>query len=103
MMVRKDAKTGEKIFSCWRCSTKAQIPDKCPKCFNSGYKGRIGIFEFLPIDDQIRDMIALSGLTENIAEIRKRRIRTLDQSAFARVANGQTDFDEFERVCGPCR
>jgi primosomal protein N' (replication factor Y) (superfamily II helicase) len=38
MTVRKDAKTGEKIFFCWRCSTKAQIPDKCPKCFKNIFR-----------------------------------------------------------------
>ncbi|MEA3307667.1 MAG: hypothetical protein U9Q34_07770, partial [Elusimicrobiota bacterium] len=32
MTVRKDLKTGEKIFFCWRCSKKDAIPDKCPKC-----------------------------------------------------------------------
>ena len=38
MTVRKDLKTGGKIFFCWRCSTKAEIPDKCPKCFKNIFR-----------------------------------------------------------------
>ncbi len=38
MTVRKDVKTGEKIFFCWRCSRKAEIPEKCPKCFKNIFR-----------------------------------------------------------------
>ncbi|MCK5106620.1 MAG: primosomal protein N', partial [Elusimicrobiales bacterium] len=38
MTVRKDLKTGEKIFFCWRCSKKDAIADKCPKCFKKIFR-----------------------------------------------------------------
>lgn len=78
------------------------LPRGCPSCLNMGYRGRAGIFEFLEITDLIRDMIAQKGLTENIKFIRESRLRTLFESALLKVANGESDFGELERVCGPC-
>jgi type II secretory ATPase GspE/PulE/Tfp pilus assembly ATPase PilB-like protein len=77
-------------------------PKGCPACMNMGYRGRTGIFEFLPISDQIRDMVAQRGLTESMNYIRENRLRTLMESALIKVAAGESDFSELERVCGPC-
>lgn len=78
-------------------------PGSCPQCLNSGYRGRIGIFEFLPLDEEIKDLIARTGLTESIEEIRMKRLRTLLESGLQKIAAGNSDFNELERVCGPCR
>ncbi|MEW6712377.1 MAG: GspE/PulE family protein [Candidatus Riflebacteria bacterium] len=78
-------------------------PAGCPNCLQTGYRGRAGIFEFLPFDESIKDLITGSGLTECIEEVRKRRLRTLLNSGLQKVAAGMTNFDELERVCGPCR
>ena len=83
-------------------SAEIYTPQGCPHCFNSGYKGRIGIFEFLPIDELTRDLIAQNGLTESIMQIREKRLRTLQESGLIKIAEGLTDFGELERVCGPC-
>ncbi|PKL41873.1 MAG: hypothetical protein CVV41_17045 [Candidatus Riflebacteria bacterium HGW-Riflebacteria-1] len=77
-------------------------PKGCPACMNMGYRGRTGIFEFLQISDTIRDMVAQKGLTESLHYIRESRLRTLLESALIKVAAGDTDFVELERVCGPC-
>ena len=78
-------------------------PQGCPECLDSGYRGRSGIFEFLPITEAVRDSISQSGLNESLNEIRKNRLRTLYESALLKVARGETDLEEVERVCGPCR
>ncbi len=74
----------------------------CPACLKMGYSGRTGIFEFLPVDDEMRDLVAQNGLTESMKFIREKRLRTLFDSALIKVSRGVTDFTELERVCGPC-
>lgn len=70
----------------------------CPKCNNTGYKGRVGLFEVLQISPTIRDMI-LSGAS--VAEIRKQAIDegmlTLRQSGLAKIRNGVTTIEEVIR------
>ena len=67
-----------------------------------GYAGRSGIFEFLEINDEMRDMVAQNGLTESMKYVREKRLRTLFESALIKVSRGISDFRELERVCGPC-
>ncbi len=74
----------------------------CPNCLKMGYTGRTGIFEFLQITDEIRDLVAQNGLIESMKFIREKRLRTLFDSALIKVSRGLTDFSELERVCGPC-
>ncbi len=74
----------------------------CPNCMKMGYTGRTGIFEFLPVSDEMRDLVAQNGLTESMKFVREQRIRTLFESALIKVGRGVTDFTELERVCGPC-
>ena len=74
----------------------------CPNCLKMGYTGRTGIFEFLQITDEIRDLLAQNGLIESMKFIREKRLRTLFDSALIKVSRGLTDFSELERVCGPC-
>jgi len=74
----------------------------CQACMKMGYSGRTGIFEFLQITDEIRDLVAQNGLIESMKFIREKRLRTLFESALIKVSRGLTDFSELERVCGPC-
>lgn len=70
----------------------------CPKCNNTGYKGRVGLFEVMQISPTVRDMI-LSGAS--VAEIRKQCIEegmlTLRQSGLAKIHNGVTTIEEVIR------
>ncbi|MFC1708741.1 GspE/PulE family protein [Candidatus Omnitrophota bacterium] len=72
----------------------------CKKCFNTGYKGRTGIFEFLEITDPLKEMIT-EGAVDNI--LRKRAIElgmvTLLKSGFAKVKQGITTIEEVLSVC----
>ncbi|MGZ8792128.1 MAG: GspE/PulE family protein [Thermoanaerobaculia bacterium] len=73
----------------------------CIRCRNTGYFGRTGIFEILPVDHSIRDLIDRS---EDFLKIKdaaiKRGMRTLRQSALRKLAEGQTTFEEVVRVTG---
>ena len=36
----------------------------CPQCMDIGYRGRTGIYELLPVDEQVRDLLGLVGLVD---------------------------------------
>ncbi|MEA2328264.1 MAG: ral secretion pathway protein, partial [Thermoanaerobaculia bacterium] len=65
----------------------------CIRCRNTGYFGRTGIFEILPIDNAIRDLIDRSEDFLKIKDMAvKRGMRTLRQSALRKLAEGVTSF-----------
>jgi general secretion pathway protein E len=73
----------------------------CIRCRNTGYFGRTGIFEILPIDNAIRDLIDRGEDFLKIKEMAiKRGMRTLRQSALRKLAEGMTSFEEVVRVTG---
>jgi general secretion pathway protein E len=73
----------------------------CIRCRNTGYFGRTGIFEMLPIDNTIRDLVDRSEDFLKIKEMAlKRGMRTLRQSALRKLAEGITTFEEVIRVTG---
>ncbi|HKS22816.1 MAG TPA: GspE/PulE family protein [Thermoanaerobaculia bacterium] len=73
----------------------------CIRCRNTGYFGRTGIFEMLPIDNTIRDLIERREDFLKIKETAlKRGMRTLRQSALRKLAEGMTTFEEVVRVTG---
>ena len=67
----------------------------CKKCNQSGYLDRIGIFEILNVDDEIRDLISRDGSS---MEIRKKAIelgyKPLIIDGINKVLNGITTLDE---------
>ncbi len=71
----------------------------CDKCRKTGYSGRVGIYELLSIDDQLRDIIARNP---NVAEFRRlcieRGMVTLRQDGMHKVAKGLTTVQEVLRV-----
>ena len=73
-------------------------PTGCPEC-NEGYRGRTGIFEVMPISDEIARIILEEGNALRITEqARKEGILDLRQSAMIKVATGATDLIEINRV-----
>ena len=73
----------------------------CMRCRNTGYFGRTGIFEILPVDNTIRDLVDRGEDFLKIKEMAiKRGMRTLRQSALRKLAEGVTSFEEVVRVTG---
>ena len=71
----------------------------CPACSNTGYKGRISIFELLIISKPIEDLIIQKATAEQIKrEAIKQGMRTLYQDGFDKVIQGVTTFAEVLRV-----
>ncbi|MFZ9935837.1 MAG: GspE/PulE family protein [Luteolibacter sp.] len=81
--------------------TEATIfgPAGCEKCRNSGYKGRMGIFELFHVDDEVRQMIN-QGLTTTQLRRRARELgmRTLREDGIRKVLAGLTSASEVVHV-----
>jgi type IV pilus assembly protein PilB len=71
----------------------------CPVCNNTGYKGRVGFYQVMPMLEEIRELI-LNGA--NTAEIKRESMRlgikTMRQSGLTKVKEGVTSFEEVLRV-----
>ena len=71
----------------------------CKNCKNSGYKGRIGIFEMLIPNDKIRDMILAKVSSNQIKKVASESgMKTLREDGLAKVLAGVTTVDEVIRV-----
>jgi type IV pilus assembly protein PilB len=67
----------------------------CDVCNNTGYKGRMGIFEIMHMDDQLRDLILHESSTNVIRdEAKKRGMRTLRDAGLMAIYDGATTIEE---------
>ncbi|MBN1457190.1 MAG: type II secretion system ATPase GspE [Sedimentisphaerales bacterium] len=78
---------------------KFYVGTGCDKCFNTGYKGRVGIYELMVIDEQIRELIYAK---ESAGKIKKKAIelglQTLRMDGAKKAAEGITTIAEVLRV-----
>jgi general secretion pathway protein E len=71
----------------------------CPTCAGTGYKGRVALYEVLPITDRIRDLILQGASTGEIkAAAVEGGMFTLRRSGLEKVKQGQTTIEEVIRV-----
>jgi type IV pilus assembly protein PilB len=76
-------------------------PGGCSRCAGSGYKGRIGLYEVMPITDEIRHLAVTRASADTIAEAAVRAgMRRLRDEGFEKVRSGMTSFAELSRVSG---
>lgn len=74
----------------------------CPTCHGSGYKGRVGIYEVLTLDDDLRDRIGTGASVLEIRRlVRQKGLRSIAHHALERVQAGATSLEEILRVLGP--
>jgi len=80
-------------------SEKTWSPKGCDKCRNTGYSGRLGIYELLVVDDQLRDVVARNP---NVAELRRmcteRGMVSLRSDGIRKAGRGLTSVEEVLRV-----
>jgi general secretion pathway protein E len=73
----------------------------CLHCRQTGYQGRDGIFEVLPVTDRIRALITAKVSSQDIFKAgREEGMRTLRESALEKVFRGFTTVTEMIRVTG---
>jgi len=74
----------------------------CEACYRTGYKGRLGLYEVLTLDDHMRHLIADQVAITDIAQYaREKGFATLRDDAFDKVEKGLTTMEEVFRVLGP--
>jgi type IV pilus assembly protein PilB len=70
----------------------------CPSCNDTGYKGRIGLYEVMEITDEIRELILIGASS---LELRKKSIEdgmiSLRASGLQKIRNGTTTIEEVLR------
>ena len=98
-MVKPDDHIAEHLMLQGVSLTELAVGEGCDKCRNTGYTGRVGLYEMLVLSDALRDRIAGSP---NVTEFRRMCVEggmvTLRQDGFEKVAKGLTTVDEILRV-----
>jgi type IV pilus assembly protein PilB len=70
----------------------------CTRCNNSGYKGRVGLYELLEVTDEIRDMVASEASAEDIRSFaRTQGMVTLREAGLKLIFDGVSTIDEVVR------
>ena len=84
----------------WRGkNTKFVTGRGCEQCFDSGLRGRVGLFELLVMDDELRDVIMRDASLHSVQNFcAKSGMRTMKDEAFALVEAGRTSLEEVMRV-----
>lgn len=72
----------------------------CPDCLGLGYRGRIGVYEVMPMDGQARELLATGQLDPLRAHLRQHQALWLQEAALAKVVEGETSISEITRVFG---
>jgi len=102
--------------TCTRCRVSRPVPEEmrrkfdytitdmwvgegCEHCSGTGYRGRVGIFEVLPVGDEIRELVMRRA---TVKEIKDKAValgmRTLREDGIQKVKDGITTIDEVLRV-----
>ncbi len=70
-------------------------PGECERCKGSGYKGRVGLYEVMPVTEAIQRIIMANGTELDIAiQARKEGVDDLRRSGLLKVKHGLTSLEE---------
>ncbi len=70
----------------------------CEECRNTGYRGRIGIFELLALTPELKEMITQKRSNAELKSTAQRGMMTMHQDALQKAAAGITSLEEILRV-----
>ncbi len=97
----------------WATPASRFRPRGCEECGETGYRGRVGIFEILVLDDMLRNAILAGAADTELREmVRLHSVKLMPEHALQKVVSGLTSFEEVRRVvmfekrsgrrCGRC-
>jgi type IV pilus assembly protein PilB len=70
----------------------------CDRCNNTGHRGRMGIFELVVMNDEVRDLISQGASTDQLrSACRRQGMITLRESGLRAIYNGLTTIEEVVR------
>jgi type IV pilus assembly protein PilB len=80
---------------------EAYEPKGCSRCGMSGYKGRMGLYEVMMVNDEVRELAIARASADQIAEVAVRNgMRRLREDGLEKVKQGRTSIAEVSRVTG---
>ena len=75
------------------------VPTGCPVCNNTGYKGRLGIFEVILVDQAVEGIIPEAPSEYDVWKVaRNQKIPDMAEDGILKVLDGLTTIEELERV-----
>jgi len=82
---------------------KKQLPQyQCKSCGDTGYKGRLAIFELIPVGRELKEIILRNPSSKQVWEIARRDgAHSLFEDGIEKVKNGITTIEELLRVAAP--
>lgn len=93
--------TKETAHHLYKASGKVVVKDEqsiCGDCHGLGYRGRIGVFEVMPIDSEASTLIASGDGDRLKAHLRKQHMAYLQEAALSKVVEGVSDIKEVTRI-----
>lgn len=72
----------------------------CPECYGMGYRGQIGVFEVMVLDDEARRVLATGQIDQYRALLRRNKMLYLQETALLKVVEGLTSISEITRALG---
>lgn len=105
---RVRAGISEPIQEIYRCPEYPQTDEKgrklppCETCQDTGFYGRVGVFEFLPIDDDLQKLMRSKATVKQLkGYARKGGMMDIYEQALCKVTQGITSIQEVLRLCKP--
>ena len=100
---KQEYEPSDKEYECLDLFDKSDVhfykPIGCNHCNNTGYSGRIGVYEVLPITPNVRQLITQKASADEIKFVAMREgMSTIWRSCSKLVANGMTTVDELIRI-----
>jgi type II secretory ATPase GspE/PulE/Tfp pilus assembly ATPase PilB-like protein len=79
--------------------SRMAVANGCEKCNETGYSGRVGIYELLRLDDSIRSIVRANGSVDQIrSTARVNGMRLMQENALEKIRLGVTTLEEILRV-----
>lgn len=79
-------------------SVKIYEAKGCDKCYNTGYRGRVGLFEVMEIDEELKEQILIGASTSELRQKAKEKgMLTLRMSGIEKIKAGDTSIEEVVR------
>lgn len=95
----QQTKKSEEILLGLNTSQIIYVAKGCPYCNNTGYLGRIGVFEIMILDDEIKNIIMSDEFTSvKINNLLEKKGINILTNAKERVLNGETTLEEYESL-----
>ena len=72
----------------------------CPQCGHTGYHGRVGIYEYIPVDSEMQSLIHSGASEQQMLEHARSESESIQAEGLQLVLSGRTTLDEVVRVAG---